>query len=530
LNGTTDYEKFDLQGYEFLDPEFSAIIPFWPGFATNEDANFYLFDTDASSRHLMVKLNNASNNVIQLRIGGTIIASIPSATYSPYWAVGERNLIAISGTSAATNAWLISSLGVGQILTNDTTVWAPGRPIELYTGAQNNGANKFRGKIGHIQFFKARLTEQEAIDYYNDDVYTYREKAVVDLPMLAAQHEPNHTNGIELFADNDMEAAGDVSNWPIGNAAVVTKEPGQRTGGTGSLVLKVAYGGVANPYARQVRTTVGKSYSITGWVRSDGTAIPWVLDAGSLLWAGTASTNWQYFSVIYTATGADPRLVSNIAVSGYTEWDDCSLKETEARTLDVSPYGNNAQLGDGSTVSTYPTKLTKRGYHFDRASSQYMTIPSDDVKFEGPTDDFTIAFTFRTASDLAEHILDLRDANDDGWQLIKSSGTLFFSLDTVDVQSDAGLFNGLTRTCIIPVNRSGLTQFIIDGRPSGSAVDTSGITMDISMANLYVGRQSYTATSFYEGDLFDLIIEPFAFSRIQALDLHKKMMMRINQV
>jgi hypothetical protein len=65
-------------------------------------------------------------------------------------------------------------------------------------------------------------------------------------------------------------------------------------------------------------------------------------------------------------------------------------KPTEAFTLDRSGNGNNAQFGDGSTASTFPTKLIDEiGYSFD-GTSEYIET---GVSFDFENKDYTI-FTF----------------------------------------------------------------------------------------------------------------------------------------
>lgn len=50
------------------------------------------------------------------------------------------------------------------------------------------------------------------------------------------------------------------------------------------------------------------------------------------------------------------------------------------RTLDASGKGNHMTIGDGSTSTTYPTKMSKRGYLFD--GGDYFVIPtSTDFSF-----------------------------------------------------------------------------------------------------------------------------------------------------
>lgn len=72
-------------------------------------------------------------------------------------------------------------------------------------------------------------------------------------------------------------------------------------------------------------------------------------------------------------------------------------EENTPNTQDVSGNNNHATFGDGSTSSTFPTKLTERkGYFFDGSNSKYMKIK--DMTFDSSSHDFTIIGSFRNTS------------------------------------------------------------------------------------------------------------------------------------
>jgi len=131
------------------------------------------------------------------------------------------------------------------------------------------------------------------------------------------------THGAELVVDGDMEAAG-VAAWTAGASATLTKQTTNPY--EGLQVLRVAYGGVANPYAAQSIMAPGTIYHLSGVVRSDGTGVPTVLDGTTTLWTGSTSTDWQEFNLAFDAANADVRLRCTIAVAGYCEFDAVTLK------------------------------------------------------------------------------------------------------------------------------------------------------------------------------------------------------------
>ena len=152
--------------------------------------------------------------------------------------------------------------------------------------------------------------------------------------------------GNNLLNDGDMEA-GDTGAWRVlpGNSAVPTKEPGTRTGGSGSYVLRISKAmpptsTSGEPLVAQIILTQGKRYKITGYTRSvgDGKAIPTLLINNSgneiSVTGNASSTDWQPFDIEITAGAAMIALESDVGITnnltgytGYTEWDDLSVRE-----------------------------------------------------------------------------------------------------------------------------------------------------------------------------------------------------------
>jgi len=131
------------------------------------------------------------------------------------------------------------------------------------------------------------------------------------------------------LVDADMENSG-VGDWTVFNAATLTKQTGTRTGGGGKQVLRITYGGTANPGASQAVNTAGNLYRATGYARGDGTAVPRVGDNSATRWTGTSSTDWQYFDVTYAQVGGGTTyLLSTLAGAGYVEFDDVQIMGSE---------------------------------------------------------------------------------------------------------------------------------------------------------------------------------------------------------
>jgi hypothetical protein len=208
LNGSTDSVVYRLQGHEFYSANISIVIEFWPDFDYDSDSQHYLFDTSSPYRYLVYKREDAGSNILGILLGNTTIASIASATYGPYWKVGERNVLVVSGTSGSTDAWLNAE----QILTNNTTAWTPDAPTQLMVGARySDSGTLFDGKITKVSVFNFLLTEHDAIRLYNDDVYEYKKHLVFDLPMGAAQHDPTNVQTLDVSGNDFHAEFGDGS-------------------------------------------------------------------------------------------------------------------------------------------------------------------------------------------------------------------------------------------------------------------------------------------------------------------------------
>jgi hypothetical protein len=129
--------------------------------------------------------------------------------------------------------------------------------------------------------------------------------------------------GSELLLDGDMEAAGTTA-WTA-NDSTLSKETTDPQGGAQCLRITST---ASTFWASQNVLTTGKNYRITGYARSDGTALPRAFGAASdpVIWTGSNSTDWQYFNVPFEA-GQTTLLIGSGDASGYVEFDSVSIKE-----------------------------------------------------------------------------------------------------------------------------------------------------------------------------------------------------------
>jgi len=168
LNGTTDYITYALNGQLNLGT-IGIHCEFWPDFDYDEDASRYLFNTTNLKKYYLLKDDNAASNVLTISLGNTTITNIAAATYSALWNQSGRNLITISGTTGATDAWLNGT----QILTAGATAWTAAAPTTLYVGSKHDTTEKFDGKITRLQFYNTLLTSGEHLDVWESGKYSW---------------------------------------------------------------------------------------------------------------------------------------------------------------------------------------------------------------------------------------------------------------------------------------------------------------------------------------------------------------------
>ncbi len=285
FDGTNDYVTYTIPTTLFsTSPKISIVAEFTPDFDWDEDVQRVIMDSVAGNGYLIYKTVNASGNVLNITLGDTALASITSATYSAYWNQNARNVLVVSGTSGATNAWLNGT----QIKTNDATAWSPIGPTSFCVGALCAGTFKFDGEIHAISIYSGLLDGTDATNLYN---------------------------------------SVDTSDWNVSASACLTKQLGGVE--DEGQVLRVAYGGENNPAARY-NIAGARPYRVTGWMRGDGTVAPQIYIGGLLVKAGTNSTSWQYFDTAVDVIAGGTTLAMFAMATGageYAEFDDVLVTE-----------------------------------------------------------------------------------------------------------------------------------------------------------------------------------------------------------
>ena len=216
---------------------------------------------------------------------------------------------------------------------------------------------------------------------------------------------------------------------------------------------------------------------------------------------------------------------------------------TNVRTLDVSGNGHNATFGDGSTSTTYPTKLAKRGFSFD--GGDYFEIANAaDLNFgDGSTDSpFSVSA-----------LVNLTDCSSSYFVskvLVAGNGQYIFGINPTDTLYSA-CFDENAGAGYIGRTAGSFTQYenqwthvvlTYDGSStsaghkiyvnalqvdSGDNAGGSYTAMHTDSNDVAIGRYS---TAYLKGDMKEFQMFDFVLSPTQIADLHIQLMQSINNI
>ncbi len=252
LDGVNDRLQYNIITPDLPD-RWGCFIKFVPYFDADENFLRRLFHS--SSGFSVMKLQDALNNDMRIVIDGIIIADIPYATYSPYWKIGEINTLSITSRTGDTDVWLNEQ----KILNNDNSGWTYSSFDDLCIGATIGGGNEFYGEIHEFRMFSRKLDGQEAIDYNAGTTYNYRNRKVLDLPMLMAQHDNANNRTLDISGNGSHAVWTPGASQPTKN----TSQPGYYW--DGGDVMSIA-SSASNTFGNG---TADSPFSISYWVRAD---------------------------------------------------------------------------------------------------------------------------------------------------------------------------------------------------------------------------------------------------------------------
>lgn len=301
--------------------------------------------------------------------------------------------------------------------------------------------------------------------------------------------------GAQLLDESGASGTATAANWDIASGA--TKENPEQG------VLRVGLIGADNTaWVEQDALTIGKR-NLTGLqVRSNGLATPrvWENNAVTLLFTGTASTEWQDVNLEFVATGTDIDIgLTDVGViDSYVEFRNISTREANPMNGDLTSItvgiagSRNVEFvmsSNGATSVGKFTTIAEVNSKIDFANGGMMIIGQSDTWAAG------IDVLWRLAVDNDNEVIFERDGTD----LIcryKQGGVS--STITVPSGSPAGLW---TLSMDWDVDGAGLRGFY-QGIQSGSAQTiAAAIIGNLNKTKCNFFADTSTPTNVWAGDL-----------------------------
>jgi hypothetical protein len=373
LNGSDQYCTLALEPGILQGKQNTFVVEFIPEDDYDYDAFQTYFCTGgvASTVYSLEKRDNAANNILVVYLGNTLIGLIQSATYSPYWRTGQVNRFVLSGESGNTKLFFN---GV-QVL-SIATAYTPKVPTLCYIGRSSSAYGYVKGTIKSLSFYRRlfSLADAQALE---SGLFALDQPTVnLDLTYPATtttQARGTNTSYDAFLIDGDMEAVGTAA-WTAALGAVLSKETG--TPYQGAQVLRIAGVAGAIAYPTAGGYIVGRRYRVTGVARSDGVAVPSVIDAssGAQKWLGTTSTDWQRFDVtmvVSSVSGFGLRWISGLG--SYVEFDDVKVAPSDELLDDADMEDTSAW----QWLVNYGTTSKETGSPY--SGTQCLRITADAV-------------------------------------------------------------------------------------------------------------------------------------------------------
>ena len=209
------------------------------------------------------------------------------------------------------------------------------------------------------------------------------------------------------------------------------------------------------------------------------------------------------------------------------------------RTLDSSGNRNNAIFGDGSTSSTFPSKLAKRGYSFD--GGDYLALP-DDSPIWHISNEYSIAFVIKNVPEATDAtlfgegrstssvpIFRFRSRSSTGKKLVVQIRTDTSSATVNNVSSTLEPIDGRVHT-IIWTDKAGDAHLYIDGQedPTDFTHTAEALTLDRST----IGAMSLSGSiqDQMTGNVLFFSSYNKQLTPTEVADLHINMMKQIHRI
>jgi hypothetical protein len=416
LDGSTQYVSYALAGTEFNSANISIVMEFYPDFNPSSGVLRYLFDTTAASRFTAYVHPIGTMYVF---FGPSGVVAVPQSNYEPYWIENGKNVLVMAGTSGSEKIYLN-----GELVFSASVAWAAVAPTTLFVGCANSLAAKFIGRITKFQVYHSLLTEQEAIDLYENDTYDYRDNLTLDLPCDDRFDNPTIKKAEDsTFNENDAT---------LGDGVTASLMPAKLSGRRGYTFDGVDdyISGITAPTG-SFTVSVMKRVSGTVSITQENDLTTWNQLFSSGGFTGELLTLRVHPSVLTETQKLDEQFLLNerLNVHGLPSGIISSLVSEGACVLyqdyrsgyfrDWSENGNGASPDAAVTWNT-------RSLSFGAVNAR-LTV-SDALELR-PTEGSIVVFANFAAPLGTQYIITKKDAGGSMWSLYTTSGPATLNFD-----------------------------------------------------------------------------------------------------
>lgn len=277
LNGSTQSVSYPDRGYSFgngsTDDSFSITAKVYMTDATNftiaakggasSDYEWRLF-TDGSDRITITLYDNSSSGYIG-RYYSTALTS-----YENKWID-----LAFTYSASKTSAGCKIYLNGAQVdnTNNQSGSYGGMEPLgaSVLVGLLPGG-NYSAGKIKSLKIWKCELTSQEVSDISSNKTFLYERKALINLPMGIAQHDPTSVRTLDMSGKGNHGTFGDGSTSTTYPTKLVDKHGYYFDGGDSIKFNNYAsiYASTALTFCMTANLTDTTTKYIVGWLNGGG--------------------------------------------------------------------------------------------------------------------------------------------------------------------------------------------------------------------------------------------------------------------
>lgn len=125
---------------------------------------------------------------------------------SSVWKQYQKNVLVVTEKAGTNNKKIyLNGVLVGQHNSSLSRKYTTG----LYLGCDASGLNKFNGVIKAVKFFNKSITSEEVLDYCNNSVFNYNDKATLILPMTNRCHDITNVQTLDVTKNGNHFRLGD---------------------------------------------------------------------------------------------------------------------------------------------------------------------------------------------------------------------------------------------------------------------------------------------------------------------------------